>query len=742
MAVAAESSLKAGPDLGKLAGMSNRIVQVTKFTSRTGAGQMVVAPTKGVSVDDITAMLKTLAGTHGVGTYKFEVFDEGSTEKDVWTVKLGGDPMEGNMAASPGMSTAPFSGAAPEGLIPLGNGYFYNPELGLLTMPGRAPVRWRPDEPLPDLGRPAPQPAASPWGSSSMAGVPPWLNSPGFPSWGAPGWGSLSATSAPSESSQIEELKTRLAEAEARRREDAHRSEMTELRTQTARMFDEMNKRFEMLVSKLSERPAGPTPEFTALQAELVSMKSSTESQAREDRLRGEFQAQQQRFESLIRELGTNKADPMMGFLGQIMTTFQQGQASTVQAMRDTTAATTEKLSGSVMGPMQMMQMMQMLRDNPADKAQQELFSTIFTMMQGLLRTQAELNTDNTPPWVNIANMAGEQIGGLAQALLARQQPVPQQPQYMPPQQQQRRPPSPQQRPAAPGIAPVIPITSTQPAPDPRAVAAQRVFGTGGTPGDMVRAAAAATTGLYAAVRTPAPAVNGTAQPAPAPAAVQPAAAANGAAPSSAVVPDQVIPAPARRGRRRRVVDGSAEAAPAAAPAAATAAAVAEPESEPMPEPPAAPVVRPIPNPVQPQAVAADVQAGVFANVTPEVIRETVAEIDDPTFFGPLARSVLDLRVQVQNGLPPEAVVNMLVQVPAGLRAYGAFPPALELYNAGHFDILLERLLPQTPDDYRAAVAAQLAVRVGVDDGAGGDDDGDEDDDDGDDDDEGDEGAA
>jgi hypothetical protein len=648
MAVTAETTPKATPDVAKINGMASRTLWVSKLGAKGSPSQVVIPAWKGVSADQIDQLHSTLARDFGPGTYKFEVADGTGPEKDSWTAKLGGDTPEGSM--SNGYPGAPITSINPGGegtLRDLGHGYLYNESLGLLTTPARELFEWRPGMPLPLPGRSGVQTST----------LPPWASQ-------IPGWGTMPATDG--DSSRTRALENQIADERRRR-------EMDEVKNTFAKLVEDTNRRFEMLVEKLTARPTGPDPMVVELQTRLAqqeqAQRTQLENAQREERHRADLQAIQLRFEAVAKELGGNKQDPVLMMLTQVMQAAQTANAETVKAMQAAAQVSAnsserqsqlvaDRLSSSVMSPIQMVEMIKMAKDTSStegvNRQMVEMFQSVFGMAKDLIKEQAEMNASGSgPAWLPIAQEALQRVGSVAQAYAARQtQPMPQ---VAPPRRAQTRP-----QPRQVGTVEHPQVLPPSPAPLRPLTAAE------------VRDQAAREAHLFQPGATAAPAVA-------APAAVQPAQQPQASAP----------PAATPKKRRGRAQSSSVPAAP----------------------PP--PTVSP---------------ADLLRAAPIEDVRGEVAQFSDEKFFGPFHSQVLKLREAVVNeGLAPAQTAQAVLMSRAYFQSYGELPPAIELLNANQVEVLVERLLPDVDDAYREEVVIEIRAQTEAEAAPGDDQEGDED---------------
>lgn len=413
-----EPTAKSTPDVAKINAMSGRMVTVTKLVK--GAARLVQPAWKNVTVDQIQGLHVSLPLQHGGGTYKFEVSEIDGKESDTWTVRLGTDLPEGFSGGDMGPTLPNVSaGDAAANSIDIGGGYRYNETLGVLVTPAREIHQWRPGQALPGaLNTPQNQNPQN-WfaGGQTMPGPfgSPW----------ATGWGGYPAWSSGDEgsNSQVKALEKQLQTERERRQEDERRREMDTLRGAMEKLVADNNAKFETLVRTLTETThKGPSEAEKALE--------KMEAQRREDNLRAEMREQQNKFEILIRELSTNKQDPMLTLLGTMLQTQQQGATATAQAIKDTAVAAaeqakenarmlSERLGSSTLTPERMLEMIRIAKDQTGNtemmKGALDMYKNLFGMSQDVLKMQAEMyQQSGEPAWVGIAQQAVDQVGRVA----------------------------------------------------------------------------------------------------------------------------------------------------------------------------------------------------------------------------------------------------------------------------------------------------------------------------------------
>lgn len=617
---------KSTPDIGKLNNMTGRIVHVTRHLTKTGAAQLVVPPTKGMSVDSILSLQSSLPERVGAGTYRFEVVEEGGVEKDTWTVKLGTEPAEqGAHVASLISSEPPFSRvslpASSDGpaVRDLGHGYKYDAELGVLTTPSKQIVNWRPGEPLPGS-----------LGSFTL----PALNTPA----------ATPLPVMPSVDPQVEHLKEQLRLMQERQVQEAHRTELNAIQTALAKSIEDSNRKFEMLLTKMSEKK-GPDETVLALQKQLEETQRRAEEDKREAARREELRAMQERTDSMIRELkSTNKGpDPMLTLVTQLLTTMQSSGNEAIRAMAESSRANleaakasaelvSERLGSSSLTPERLMQLVHSISETTKgangeiNRGLVEMFGSLFSMSKEMLQIQMQ-GQQGDPAWMPLAQQGIETIGRVA-AMVAANNAKKAQTQTIPVQARVVRPPV-----AAAAPAPVLngaqhAAAPVPPAPPPAPPTAAEL-----------RDQAAAK--VFSGVQTPA----------------------------NVVTPDSVqAPPKKKRGRKPRAE--ATQQAPA------------------------------------PANGAVDLR-----HETAETVRGVTNMLPDPEFFGPAMEQIIQLR-EYAKSVPPQEVAGAILSAREYFASFGEVPPAIELLYAGHFDVLVDRCLPEADAVYRAGVAAEMRSRV------------------------------
>ena len=464
MAVAApvEKLPKSEPDIGKLNSFTGWIVTVVKYMQPRGSIGTTLVPTVQMPLTPALDLVTTLPLKHGAGFYKFTVADAGGTGEDVWMTKLGGD-MPGQQQQDGGFSMATTPDQQPGSAPPpgpnvqhLGRGYYYNQELGVLTTPWGTAVNWSRGEALP-------QPPSS---SGHLASVPPnatpwsWQGPQQQGGWG--GWGNIPVDSG--DSARVKQLEQQLADQNRQR-------EMDNLRGEIRRQAEETQKQFALLIDKLAARPSGPSESELRLQAEIAETRRLAEAAERraeqdrkdaalreearraEDQRRADMLAMKADFDRTIAALSTNKTDPMLPMLMQLITSQQQSAMEAVKAIQAATqtgTAATERsqqqmlaqLQSSIISPIQLMQMMQAAKGDAAEggKAIVEAAKEAMALQKDVFTQLLEVSGGGNQPWYASAIQGAlDRAAQITAALAERSQQNAQAAQMQQVQQQRRQ---------------------------------------------------------------------------------------------------------------------------------------------------------------------------------------------------------------------------------------------------------------------------------------------------------------
>lgn len=679
---------KGEPDITKLNTFTGHTVQVTKYQQpRGGMGSTLVTPTE-MPLPEILRLMTSLPIINGPGFYKFTVSDTGGVGDDVWMTKLGPDTQEAQVAA---VQTAinGTSGGPPvsEGVRNLGHGFMYDMSTGLLTTPWRQIVQWSEGQPLPQAPAQLGGAASTPWSGGGQ---------------GQGGWGAWPAIDT-GDSTRVKQLEAQLTEQNRQR-------EMDRLRDDIRLQQEATNKAIMALAEKLTARPTGPSEETRVLEARLADETRRREEserraadEARELRRQQEMREMEARFERSMRELAGNKTDPMLPLLANMLTSMQATSAETIRAIKETTESQAsaasqgvqllvQHLSSNAVSPVQLMGMIAAAKGDGAEATR-----TILGTAKDALAMQKDFfgqmldvaNQGGQPAWVGVASAALEKIGTIGAALAERnaQQAQAQQQQQQAQQRQQRQPqqfrpmtvasqPQVSQMNGTPALNPSAPIVIP---PHPGADRPGRVD-TGDRPegtkydtasdtfiltdGRRVKHSDVVANGWKAVLTNPHEFM--TAQ---ATSIVQPPAG-----PTLVSVPTENVmpPVSAKRGRPKKPKD--------------------------VPPPPVDP---------------AGYSIAEMREHSSDEIELVCRKLTDEDFFGPtLFPYVQQLRAA---SLAPGEVAEQIVKAREQMiSAKLVMPPAMEVLEALHVEVVIDRLLPDHDDGYRSAVVDGVEGLMGV----------------------------
>lgn len=536
-------TIRSTPDIGKINGMATPIVQVTKYTAKNSVGHAILTPTR-MSVDNIIKLMSEIATKYGAGTYHFKVSEEGGSDEDSWTVKLGTE-----------IEVATQENGQPNGQYALGGSPKGDDYTGVQVAPG-----WWYIQSLSSVI--TPQGKILPWSNSPFAGQQPPINA-AQPQLPVPtpivpqqqdntvGLAHLllqqNANARPARDDtaqrEMEALKEQIRLQNEQRKDENFMRALTDMREGFTKVVSDLasktDSKFEALISRLADtaKPSGPSETEKLLQQQIEEMRRREDENRREASLRTEMKAQ---MDMLASKLDTNKTDPGMMMLTQVMVKAMDAGAATtlaiqsqaqaqIQAQERSQMIMADRLGGSIMNPMQIVELLKMAKDNSdstgAQKQMFSMFGDLMGMAKGMIREQAEMaGAGSGPSWMPLAEQGVQTVGKLATILAQRAAtPAPvqmQRPVMMPPQMQQA--PRPQM--------PQAPVAQPQPQPQPQRAP---------TPSEQSDAAAAKVFGTEALRdKDPAPAV---AVPVPVPAATPVAAPVQVVTPDVVLMPQQQV---------------------------------------------------------------------------------------------------------------------------------------------------------------------------------------------------------
>jgi len=473
-------TVRSTPDIGKLNGMASPIVQVTKYTAKNSIGHAILPPTK-MSVGEIIKLMTDIPGKWGAGTYHFKVNEEGGSDEDSWTVKLGMDPEAMGISGGEGGGSNMMNGVSVKNSedfqgTQLAPGWWSVPSLGAVITPQGKMISWA-QSPF----------AAQPQGVATEVRSTP-IPQPGY----VPGFESVMQLLAQQQNNggnhkkdegdrrEIEGLKDMLRTQQEQQKDASFMRGLADLRDGFTKVVQDLasktESRFEMLLNKMADKPAGPSETERLLLQQVEDMRRRESEQAREAALRNEFRST---MDALASKMDGNKTDPTMMMLTQIMSKAMEAGAATTQAIQaaaQSQAQTSERsammmadrLGGSIMGPVQMVEFLRMAKDQSGSAGIQkqmfDMFGDLMGMAKGLVRDHAEIaGAGSGPAWMPLAEQGVQTVGKLATILAQKSamgQPQPQrmpmqQPMQMPPQQYPQRPLGAQVAP--PGARPLTP---------------------------------------------------------------------------------------------------------------------------------------------------------------------------------------------------------------------------------------------------------------------------------------------
>ncbi len=682
MAVASvvEKIPKGEPDTTKLTGFTGYMVTVSRYLQpRGGVGTTMVPTQQMKSLQEVLGLVTSVPLQGGPGFYKFTVADAGGTGEDVWMTKLGnGDvpQQEGNqMNVIHGGQAAP-DGTPSAGVRNIGRGFTYDPELRVLTTPWGTGVNWSPGDafPEPPTNTRGAAPAATPWfGPGQQQG-----------GWNGQGWGiPINDTS---ESREVASLKAQIAD-------QARQREMDNLRADVKRGQDETAKMIASLVETLKTAlaPKGPSDTERMLvdtQRRVEESERRAEQQRREDQQRAEQQRRDEQHRQELRDIAdktekaiaaatANKTDPMLPLLMQLLTNTQNGASESVKAIQASTtaaAAASERsmqqlavvLGQNNMTPMQMIQLMQTVKGDASENTKMLMESArdaLNIQKEAVTYLRESVGQSDQPWYAGVLQQGLEKIGTVGAALAERSaaqaqqqamQPVMQQPQVRRVSQVQQ-PGMPTQMNGVSGAQQIAPPTNQRPEgavlDEPAGIWRLR-------DGRTISHADVQTNGWAVALGRP----PGTA---PAPEVLT----GELITPLAAPPPATVTPINGKKGKKGK--KGKNETPPA------------DPQGYTLAE---------------------------MRDMSPDDIRQVTDLWDDAKLFGPLLLPYV-LQLRATTPLPePAEVAQKVLQAQGQIQGFGGeVPPAMELLVASQLEVLVERLLPEAPDEYQDDVIEAIA---------------------------------
>ena len=422
------------PNLVVLGQMSNPVVMVTKVLS-DGSGskrkdQLVVNGQTGLDANQILQLQDDLPDVKkypngGPGIYRFEVTDQGTTQKDVWQIRLGRpgeDSSSPQMISRPGSATTqaapafvPLRGpavVAPQAPIPvapdsesLGNGFVFNSKYKLLTVPDGRVFQWEPGRPLPDL---------------SIPGV----NAPLTPT---TTFGSSMFSSASAGSSELAEMRARtealtaeLAKTREENRERERQAEIAALRRSQEEQIHALTSEFKQMAERLTATPKEDS--------RIADLERRLAEQTREAALRNEMNARFEQISTLLRESAASRGpDPTAAMLKDMMLSQAESARENLRLIREVSGAQLTAAQASALTPERLLAMLK----QQADLAQQsgsgaineKFMGTVNALLDSVLRfrqAESSMNSGGGIDWggmiQTMVDKAGTAVSTLAQA--------------------------------------------------------------------------------------------------------------------------------------------------------------------------------------------------------------------------------------------------------------------------------------------------------------------------------------
>jgi len=427
------------PDITTLQQMHDPIIQVTKILQE-GSGKnrksaSVINGGRNLDADGILALQDHLLDTKlyakgGPGLYEFDVTDKGSAAKVFWRVRLGGG--SGDEAVDSGPVRTPVDAAgrplggaafpAPRGpalvstsriSVPLavdsediGNGLIYNSKYHMLTYPDGQVFEWSPGKPLPHTLAPLPvangSVVATPVGQSMFAASNPEL---------AEMKAALAATQAAlaqSEKESRERQRTQEQEAERAR----HDRELAALREASDKQLTELREMIKAITAKPVE-----DPRTAMLEAELRERKIADAQRDRENALRAENDRKFDALAAQLREMGSNKTEPMITLLTTIMSQQTQQAQENLRILKETGNAALVTAQQSALTPERHMAMLREMRElsenSGASIINEKMMSVFSNMLDMVTRFNQAQNPEAGTNWMEVIREVVDK-GGVA----------------------------------------------------------------------------------------------------------------------------------------------------------------------------------------------------------------------------------------------------------------------------------------------------------------------------------------
>ena len=417
-----ETTLPSDPDIAQLSQMQAPIVMVHKIT-RGEKGkeltQLVINGLTGLALSDILKLqdvlpLGTVYQNSGPGVYRFSVTDGDSAAKCSWQTRLGGavaetpasgmptaalpfgtPPTAAAVHAAAAAAAAPFSAGMPLSATarPIGNGFFYDEALGLLTAPDMSIHAWRKGQPLPGLVT-ATLPASTPVSQLAGPGVPFFAPSP-----------ELEATRLALAQSQ-RALEESQRQREQEQREATQRREQEQRDTEHRREMGELREMVKQSLARPAENP------------EVADLRRRLERQDEMAAMRTESKATTDAILALVREQGQNRGvDPMINMLTGLMQQGQQASTEMIRMMRETAGAERQTLLTVL--DKQSAAAERTAANNPFEKLASG-FDVLMDRMGKIMQIEREFSgSGGGVDWISVLKAVGSQAGSALQTYQA-----------------------------------------------------------------------------------------------------------------------------------------------------------------------------------------------------------------------------------------------------------------------------------------------------------------------------------
>lgn len=428
------------PDITTLQGMHDPLIQVTKIL-QDGSGKNrkstnVINGGTGLGFKDILALQDQLLDTKifpkgGPGLYEFDVTDQGSGAKAFWRVRLGGNedgaPMTGVLRipttasgqplgagplAVPRGPAAPAAFRSPAPLSPesedLGNGLIYNSKFHLLTYPDGSVYKWSPDQALPHLAAQATaQQAAAPVGASMFGASPVGAPNPEVAELRAALAGVQTVLAKTQEEAREAQRQRELADERAR-----HEKELVLLREAGDKQIVELREMMKALATKPAE-----DPRVAVLEAERRERALADAQRDREAATRAEMDRKFDALTSSLRELGSNKTEPMVTLLTTIMAQQTSQAQENLRVLKESGNAALATAQQSALTPERHMAMMREMREmsesGGASIINEKMLAVFSNMLDMVTRFNQSQSAGEGVNWMDVIREVVDK-GGMA----------------------------------------------------------------------------------------------------------------------------------------------------------------------------------------------------------------------------------------------------------------------------------------------------------------------------------------